>query len=261
MLPLTYLRSGAAVVALASLLPVGSASASSLQFDIVGGDQFTLLSNFNPNWASAPSGIGSGTSIDIFYSTNASSGALNFNSPTTSGAGLKVEYATAPVTLTYTFLGFEAAYTNIATDAFSLPGGTFTFTNQTSAIGSSSSLTNQGNGLVPFSFNSAGGGYSQADGTAANGGPIGQYVAIGFFVDQSNSAIAYAFLEDIWQGGDADFDDMVVQISASQSPGADIGRPTPLPAAFPLFATGLGAMGLLGWRRKRKRPAVAIAAA
>jgi CHRD domain len=28
--------------------------------------------------------------------------------------------------------------------------------------------------------------------------------------------------------------------------------PTPLPAALPLFATGLGALGLLGWRRKRK---------
>jgi hypothetical protein len=35
---------------------------------------------------------------------------------------------------------------------------------------------------------------------------------------------------------------------------------TPLPAALPLFASGLGAMGLLGWRRKRKNPA-AIAAA
>jgi hypothetical protein len=28
--------------------------------------------------------------------------------------------------------------------------------------------------------------------------------------------------------------------------------PTPLPAALPLFATGLGALGLFGWRRKRK---------
>jgi hypothetical protein len=28
--------------------------------------------------------------------------------------------------------------------------------------------------------------------------------------------------------------------------------PTPLPAALPLFATGLGALGLLGWRRKKK---------
>jgi hypothetical protein len=28
--------------------------------------------------------------------------------------------------------------------------------------------------------------------------------------------------------------------------------PTPLPATLPLFATGLGALGLLGWRRKRR---------
>jgi hypothetical protein len=32
---------------------------------------------------------------------------------------------------------------------------------------------------------------------------------------------------------------------------------TPLPATLPLFATGLGAIGLLGWRRKRKARAVA----
>jgi hypothetical protein len=31
----------------------------------------------------------------------------------------------------------------------------------------------------------------------------------------------------------------------------------PLPAALPLFATGLGALGLLGWRRKRKGAAIA----
>ena len=34
---------------------------------------------------------------------------------------------------------------------------------------------------------------------------------------------------------------------------------TPLPAALPLFATGLGTLGLLGWRRKRKA-AAALAA-
>jgi hypothetical protein len=35
--------------------------------------------------------------------------------------------------------------------------------------------------------------------------------------------------------------------------------PVPLPAALPLFATGLGVIGLLGWRRKRKN-AAALAA-
>jgi hypothetical protein len=32
---------------------------------------------------------------------------------------------------------------------------------------------------------------------------------------------------------------------------------TPLPATLPLFASGFGALGLLGWRRKRKAQALA----
>jgi hypothetical protein len=38
---------------------------------------------------------------------------------------------------------------------------------------------------------------------------------------------------------------------------SDVSDPilTPLPAALPLFATGLGALGLLGWRRKKKAAA------
>jgi hypothetical protein len=35
---------------------------------------------------------------------------------------------------------------------------------------------------------------------------------------------------------------------------------TPIPATLPLFATGLGAFGLLGWRRKRKNAAARAAA-
>jgi len=34
---------------------------------------------------------------------------------------------------------------------------------------------------------------------------------------------------------------------------------TPIPATLPLFATGLGAFGLLGWRRKRKNAAARAA--
>jgi hypothetical protein len=39
--------------------------------------------------------------------------------------------------------------------------------------------------------------------------------------------------------------------------GIELRAATPLPAALPLFATGIGGLGLLGWRRKRKARAVA----
>ena len=54
---------------------------------------------------------------------------------------------------------------------------------------------------------------------------------------------------------------VIYTASGSQvSGGAGPVSATPIPAALPLFATGLGAMGLLGWRRKRKN-AAALAAA
>jgi len=48
---------------------------------------------------------------------------------------------------------------------------------------------------------------------------------------------------DSFPGGDID-----VQVVYAYTPTPVT---TPLPAALPLFATGIGAMGLLGWRRKR----------
>jgi hypothetical protein len=48
-----------------------------------------------------------------------------------------------------------------------------------------------------------------------------------------------------------------LNIHTSTFPGGEIRGflVTPLPGALPLFATGLGALGLLGWRRKRKQVA------
>ena len=43
---------------------------------------------------------------------------------------------------------------------------------------------------------------------------------------------------------------------ATTEPGLTL-QPVPLPAALPLFGSGLGALGLLGWRRKRRALAVA----
>jgi hypothetical protein len=48
-------------------------------------------------------------------------------------------------------------------------------------------------------------------------------------------------------GGYADFSTKIMLASSDVVPPT-----TPVPAALPLFATGLGALGLMGWRRKRK---------
>jgi hypothetical protein len=57
-------------------------------------------------------------------------------------------------------------------------------------------------------------------------------------------------------GSSGDLDSLDLDDNSS-FPIATMVSTTPLPAALPLFATGLGAMGLLGWRRKRKNTAAA----
>ena len=59
---------------------------------------------------------------------------------------------------------------------------------------------------------------------------------------------------DVTGDAPASNDQLILDLSFSTPPPA-----TPLPAALPLFATGLGALGLLGWRRKRKNAAVIAA--
>jgi hypothetical protein len=59
--------------------------------------------------------------------------------------------------------------------------------------------------------------------------------------------------------GYADLSDAGFAISLEAGTGSliDPPSPTPLPTSLPLFATGLGVMGLLGWRGRRRNNAVA----
>jgi hypothetical protein len=99
-------------------------------------------------------------------------------------------------------------------------------------------------GLVPLLFNSITGGTH-----AVNGGDVtGSTTSIAFLLANSNQT-AYAFFDDSGAGPDKDYDDMVVRIDFVVTPPV---TPVPLPAALPLFASGLGAMGLFTWRRRRK---------
>ena len=65
-----------------------------------------------------------------------------------------------------------------------------------------------------------------------------------------------------WGGGLADVS-IVYSLTSDQANSGfafdyAIGTVTPIPAALPLFASGLGVLGLLGWRRKRKNAAALI---
>jgi hypothetical protein len=60
------------------------------------------------------------------------------------------------------------------------------------------------------------------------------------------------FVDDLATGGTESSAGFVDRIQISDTPFGGVST-VPLPAALPLFATGLGALGLLGWRRKRKQ--------
>lgn len=103
-------------------------------------------------------------------------------------------------------------------------------------------------------FNFAGGGliidFLPTGGTLSDIDPAGNLVASdaddpsGFFVGRYYRG---AFAGDLTSND-------VIAIGGFQ---IVTGTETPIPAALPLFATGLGALGLLGWRRKRKNAALA----
>jgi hypothetical protein len=113
-------------------------------------------------------------------------------------------------------------------------------------------------------FNSAdltAGNFQQICVVGCGNGHFGTNIASGAGNDPSGQAIvALNFLN----GGVIDFG--VLFIGSPVSPpdetkayydNLDVAINTPLPAALPLFASGLGAMGLFGWRRKRKAAAIA----
>jgi hypothetical protein len=96
--------------------------------------------------------------------------------------------------------------------------------------------------------------YRNADGSIAGNGPSNPFLyqqatfmimGAGLTADTTISALDFSF-------GNA---------SGLLVAGVPPTTTTPLPAALPLFASGLGALGLLGWRRKRKARASLLGAA
>ena len=204
------------VAAVVSLLSVSTARAATLSLTGTG-TLGVLTSSFNPSGLAAinADGVGVGSAITIFSGTTNTGGLL----------------LSANATLTFTFMGKEAAYNNQL-----VIGNSLAFDNNASP--GTTSVTFAANaGSAPFLFRNPG----NLD--ANNGGAVAAGIEIAFV--RVSDTVFYALFDDGGAGPDRDFDDMVVRIS--NPPLA-----APLPAALPLFATGLGALGLLGWRRKRK---------
>ena len=61
----------------------------------------------------------------------------------------------------------------------------------------------------------------------------------------------------IWTGINTDGGDGFVTLVTGGGLGDIAGAETPIPAALPLFASGAGVLGFLGWRRKKKAAALA----
>ena len=218
-----------AAVTLASLLSMGSASASI--FSIQGGD---VVSSWPANFSD---GIATGQSVTIF------------SAPPCGTCGL---YLTSNALLTFTFLKPDAGFT----DSFSLNGGQLfqnlpipTPTGQTTAPASFTA------GLLNVAFE------LQHQGSSGliqhiwtNGGSLEPQIQVAFYLPSNDPESVYLFLEDhplSSSAKDIDFNDLVIKISDPD--------PTPLPAALPLLMTGMGVMGLLRYRKRKKSAAAAMA--
>jgi hypothetical protein len=139
--------------------------------------------------------------------------------------------------------------------------GSFTITFDPTASGSQSGPLNAFSSNLPaiygaFSYGLTGPGFLLAifnDSTCS-----GSFCSINSGADQAVMQFIVA------ASGDLTFGDAIVGSTTSPRDVFDsfagTVTPTPLPAALPLFATGIGALGLFGWRRNRKNTAAIVAA-
>ena len=229
-----------AAVAIASLMSVGGTSAAPL-FSLSAPDAGTvnLGSGTQPFDPAMSGAMAAQLAADLALAGNNTITKYNLAAP----GGLFI--TSQNVNVTFQFIGEEAGFNN---QTWVVGGPTLIFQNSTANSGDlSGPFSVAALAAVPFYFLSNGG--NGGTDAAFNGGPIAANLTLGIKIISDD--VAYAFFDD--GGGspvDADFDDVIIRITAiAREGGPDT---VPLPAALPLFASGLAGFGFFQWRRKRK---------
>jgi hypothetical protein len=230
----TALKRGALIAAvLTSSIASGAASAAMLSVN--GGSNFILGTNgtFNPQpGGAAYNALDPDAVMRNGDNVTEIDGATKYGDNT---LGLMLDTAAM---VTFTYMGKEAAYTNIFIDTSS--GSTTLFDTSSASIGDTRTVRMDA-GLLGFSFQT----------TAGAGGGNGSFFNNGgSATDSDRIGVAYSAL---FNGGssiilgfndiasvDADFDDLVLRVDVAA---------VPIPATAWLFGSGL--IGLVGIKRRK----------
>jgi len=138
------------------------------------------------------------------------------------------------IDLVFTFLGYEALYTNsskITANVSFLP--TTLFNNKSSPVGSIRTATTTGNPLE-LTF------YIDEDNDGTNDYSV-KTPSGNIFMAELSSTLVLVGLEDIWNLGDKDYDDLMFTVSAV----------APVPEPTIMLMLGCGFVGLAGLGRKK----------
>ncbi len=197
----------------------------------------------------------SGTDTTTYFAMSGFSGEATFSYGTLKAA--------AAGTVTYTYLGSDAGYTNNF-----LINGLTAFTNKETAVGSTDTVSVAANTALNFSFltTSVNPTYTVSNGslptyTAQN--LVGTYTygqdqgVFGIVKGATVHEITYQALliyNDPVNGGDHDYNDMVVGVNfTADSSNQNIAPAVPEPETYGMMLMGLGLMGFVARRRRNNQ--------